>query len=45
VIQTAAGILLLLILVANVVAYMQHGPAGVRAWWRSKLIGHPAGGR
>lgn len=38
--QTLAGILLGLVLVANLVAYMQHGPAGVRAWWHAKLIGH-----
>jgi len=38
-VQTVAGILLLLILLANVEAWLKGGPNQVRAWWRAKLVG------
>jgi hypothetical protein len=38
-VNTLAGILLGLIIVANVAAYARGGPAEVAHWWRLKLIG------
>lgn len=37
--DTVAGILLLLILLANVDAYLNGGTAGVKSWWHAKLVG------
>lgn len=37
--QTVAGILLLLIVLANVEAWLRGGASGVAAWWHSKLVG------
>lgn len=36
---TVAGILLLLIALANVDAYLKGGTPAVRAWWHAKLVG------
>lgn len=37
--ETAAFLVLLLAAIANVLAYVRGGPAGVRHWWRMKLVG------
>jgi hypothetical protein len=38
-VETIAQLILLLIAFALFRAYVQHGWPGVRAWWRSKLVG------
>lgn len=37
--ENVAGILLLVIVLANVVAYLNGGSANVRKWWHAKLVG------
>ena len=37
--EELAQVVLLLVLLANALAYARGGLAGVRDWWQSKLVG------
>lgn len=37
--EEAAKILVLAVIAAVALAYLKHGPAGPKAWWRSKFLG------
>jgi hypothetical protein len=38
-VESVAAILVLMIVLANIVAYLNGGRAGVGKWWHAKLVG------